>query len=1248
MPRPYVTWSIAHLEELFQSQGSNPEVLGRLVEELALRKTDRARRLLAKVGERIAWSASYGGGLAESEELYDYDVTCDRCGRPTLRKRDRSGVFYACSGYPECQFIKRVGEAEDGQEPLPIENLPQSRGGILHGEHEEEDRPSTDAIPEYSEGDQMPLWSDFAAEEAEQPPDDRSRPKVLSRIRDVDTPGLPASWNPPLKGDTQLSVAADSDLPLLYAAALSALIDEIKRTGAGQKRYELEKGIRAQGNIGGVIYEFVFVDAADLFEDAKVEVEVPGRRVPASIISISDGRIRLSTNTDLGAILHRAVLLVDATALLEALTEKVEQVGKGEVTLNRAIADAVVGRVNHPADPAPIRQAVSKTDPSPNAAQVAAVRKALTSSITYIWGPPGTGKTCVLAEVVRSAFDEGKRVLICSNTNRAVDQVLLRICESLTQEHPAMTEGRIVRLGQVTHDKLEPFEQFVTVDGIVERLSVHLKERQHALQDEVARIDARSAIARSTLTRFAELDAARKVVDLQQEATNQFAKAGRELKANQESLDSRLAYLEEELRKRREAFFTLFKRSEESILGEIADVESQQVSLASKIENVKAQYSSTKEKFESAGLARDQIAAKLSGLDRNAAEQQVAHGEAERAPLIAELREISVELEHMRSDVIRNARILGATCTKTYLSVKDLRQIDMVIIDEASMVLLPMIWFAAGLARERVVVCGDFRQLPPIVQTDQQAVFDVLGLDVFESAGLAGHAPDDPRMVNLMVQYRMHPDICRLISEPMYRSALRTSPDRTVPEESAALPPPYDGTLTVVDTSDLWPFESVNAFRSRFNLMHALLVRNLVWHFRQRGYVQEGGDLAVCTPYTAQAKLIRKLLDKDDPTGNVQVGVVHSLQGDERKTIVLELPEGHGGGWKIGRFLQGVIETDTGSRLMNVAVSRAQNHFIVLANLTHLDRYLPSHALLRNILCKMQQNGRVVCGSDLLALRPIESDLEGLTKEIPLDFEAEKLVLFNASTFDAALESDIKRAKESVVILSGFVTPGRVGELGDLLRLKVSQGVKVRCVTRPPHLNGSMDPALGREALNSLEAIGCTVDCRAKIHEKVVLIDKKIVWHGSLNALSHTHRTDEIMTRLVNQGFAETLSAQMSKRRTSNEKAARGFADAENPRCGRCGHRTYYDEGKYGPFFKCEESACGWSENLTKEHRAGGGNSDLPSDGPSCPICNSMTRLRNGPYGPFYRCIKAPACSGKCQPPGKSRPGRRNRTIRGK
>ncbi len=421
----------------------------------------------------------------------------------------------------------------------------------------------------------------------------------------------------------------------------------------------------------------------------------------------------------------------------------------------------------------------------------------------------------------------------------------------------------------------------------------------------------------------------------------------------------------------------------------------------------------------------------------------------------------------------------------------------------------------------------------------------------------------------------------------------------------------------------------MNAFFSRFNLMHALLARNLAWHFHCQGYIKSESDLAICTPYTAQSKLIRKLLDGEG-LGLVQVGTVHSFQGDERNAIVLELPEGHGGGRMLGQFLQGVPPKHVGARLINVAVSRAENHLIVLANLTYLDRLLPSASLLRGILCDMQRRGRVIPGGDLLALRPIESDLRGLFDRVPLDLDAKTIGVFNQSTFDAAVESDLANAKESIVIFSGFVTPGRVRKLGDLLRTKISGGAKVRCVTRPPKLNGTMDPARSKNALDALERIGCVVDCRARIHEKLVLIDRKIVWHGSLNALSHTHRTDESMTRVVNAGLAEVLAANLSKRRVSTEKALQTLGDAENPRCGNCGGRTVYNEGRFGPFFYCEEE-CGWSINLKRQdrsRRSADFNVAPPSDGPACPLCSSATRLRNGRNGAFYGCTRFPKCKG--------------------
>lgn len=1063
-------------------------------------------------------------------------------------------------------------------------------------------------------------------------PDDRHRPSSFTRIRPVGTAGLPAPWKPTLDHTATLQLPPNADLPTTYCTALAALIAEIKRTGTGQKRYELERGNRIEDHADNVIYSFDFTEDAGLFEDARVEVELPGRRIDASIVSISSGRLLLALEEDLGPTLHRAAIVVDSTALLDALRERVELSGKGEIPINRALADAVVGVTNHPSSPSPIPYASS---PTPlNAAQTKAVTKALKDSVTYIWGPPGTGKTHVLGEVVRSAFENGKRVLVCSNTNKAVDQVLLKICRGLGEHHRAMQDGKILRLGTIALDVLRSkYEDYVTVEGIVNRKSVELKERQLRAQNELQALHARSAKARHLLDQFIELDSIERAVGSQKEAANTLAQKGRTLKVENDTLSARLAELEAELAEPRGGIVGWFKRSETSIRREIAEKQNRQQQVLTDLQETKPAYDEAKARYENLTANRERQLKALAGADRRAAQREIELADSLRVPLAEEMREIEAKLADIRAAVMKEAMVLGATCTKTYLSARDISQVDVVIVDEASMALLPMVWHAAGQARERAVICGDFRQLPPILPTGSQAIFDVLGADVFAAARLNNPETNDTRIVKLQPQYRMDDAICQLIARPMY-GALDTEKESS---KHPSLPAPFDQPLTIIDTSELWPFESVNPYYSRFNLMHALLVRNLVWFLSEKESIREPEDFAVCTPYAAQARLLRKLLEQDRLGERVHVGTVHSFQGDGRKAVLLELPEGYGGSRGVGQFLQGVAPDDTGARLINVAVSRAQNQLYVLANLTYLDPLLPSSALLRSVLYDMQQRGRVISGKELLALRPIQSDLRGLLGQVELDFDARNLGLFDGPGFERAVRTDISHAKESTVLFSGFVTPVRVAALGDLFRLKISEGVAIRCVTRPPHLNGSLDQTQGEQALNMLESIGCVVDLRAKIHEKIVLIDKEIVWNGSLNILSHNHRTDESMTRVVNAGYAQTVAASMSKRRVANDAAVQAVASAENPRCEHCGSRTYYDEGKYGPYFRCEKR-CGWTQSLkssARNHsRSGGDVVELPQAGPPCPVCRGETRLHNGRFGTFYGCANYPACNGKTRPTG--------------
>lgn len=57
--------------------------------------------------------------------------------------------------------------------------------------------------------------------------------------------------------------------------------------------------------------------------------------------------------------------------------------------------------------------------------QPMAVKKALgNQKVVLIQGPPGTGKTTVIIEIIRQLVKEGKKVLVCSQTHAAVDNIV--------------------------------------------------------------------------------------------------------------------------------------------------------------------------------------------------------------------------------------------------------------------------------------------------------------------------------------------------------------------------------------------------------------------------------------------------------------------------------------------------------------------------------------------------------------------------------------------------------------------------------------------------------------------------------------------------------------------------------------------------------------------------------------------------------------------------------------------------------
>src|SRR5690606_37521667 len=103
--------------------------------------------------------------------------------------------------------------------------------------------------------------------------------------------------------------------------------------------------------------------------------------------------------------------------------------------------------------------------------------------------------------------------------------------------------------------------------------------------------------------------------------------------------------------------------------------------------------------------------------------------EAAKRRLQDELEAVKLALEPLREqlkqhedELLERAVVVACTFSKAVIAPQIYqRRFDNVIIDEASMAYIPHCVFASSLARKRIAIFGDLRQLAPISQAETEA-----------------------------------------------------------------------------------------------------------------------------------------------------------------------------------------------------------------------------------------------------------------------------------------------------------------------------------------------------------------------------------------------------------------------------------------------------------------------------------------------------------------------------------------------
>jgi glycerol-3-phosphate cytidylyltransferase-like family protein len=711
-----------------------------------------------------------------------------------------------------------------------------------------------------------------------------------------------------------------------------------------------------------------------LVEDVDAELRVAERPLKVRVVRHAGLALTLAAAEDLGKHVTVAELVWDLTFLLEKLADRLEERRGRE---NR-YGDLLLGRLN--SNSATDRTAFDGL----NDGQDAAVSHALASECTFIWGPPGTGKTRTIGWLVAELVRRGRSVLLVSHTNVAIDEALLRSADALGDDLP---DGEVLRLGRAFGPALAQRPRLLT--------ETHVKEREAEVKEAIEHVYAARAELRSrAMTAYRAVELADWVGGLRhgrghlERLEREIERAENDLRSAEELLDKQARGLLGPSRLNRDSDVA-------NALRRLCDARSKWRTIADELADVPARHGVLPR--DSEGLligrlehARSAAAHMLSEVHLAEAKATV---EADRPKLAAFERRISTlraQMEHIENELVDEAQVVACTLTAAYLrrAVAG-RSFDTVIIDEASIAPIPSAWYAANLAERAVVAVGDFRQLAPIALTETTCGRRWLQRDVFEESGVrtAYERGDKPSyLLPLTVQHRMASPISVLPNKLAYGGMLSDAP---AVNDDSELDGWFDmssgatAAVTVVDVGNLRTWATTirrGARSSRTNVLSAAaavdVMQGMLSADRPEPPESAPRRGIIIAPYRPQAELLGAMLRARRLDDEVLAGTIHAFQGSEASTVVLDMTvaEPH---YRAAIFSPDFDEAHR--RMLNVAVTRARRRLVVVLDSAFIRQHA-ARSTATDQLRRMLIGARAVPSADVVRSAPEDVVLEALAR----------------------------------------------------------------------------------------------------------------------------------------------------------------------------------------------------------------------------------------------------------------------------